>query len=60
MRYEVVEDLGEWIVRSDGAELARYGDQDSALHDVADRLRAAEGSGPASLSVRYQPKASPA
>ena len=58
MRYEVVEDLGEWIVRSDGAELARYADQDSALHDVADRLRDADGSTPASLSVRYQPKAS--
>ena len=56
MRYEVVEDLGEWIVRSDGAELARFADQDSALHDVADRLREADGSTPASLSVRYQPK----
>ena len=57
MRYEVVEETGEWIVRSDGAELARYADQDSALHDVADRLRGADGSTPASLSVRYQPKA---
>ncbi|HEY0650560.1 hypothetical protein [Phenylobacterium sp.] len=57
MRYEVVEDTGEWIVRSDGCELARYPDQDAALHDVADRLRDADGSTPASLSVRYQSKA---
>lgn len=57
MRYEVVEDTGEWIVRSDGCELARYADQDAALHDVADRLRDADVSTPASLSVRYQPKA---
>lgn len=57
MRYEVVEDTGEWIVRSEGCELARYADQDAALHDVADRLRDADASTPASLSVRYQPKA---
>ena len=56
MRYEVVEDTGEWIVRSDGCELARYPDQDAALHDVADRLRNADSSTPASLSVRYQAK----
>jgi hypothetical protein len=56
MRYEVVEDLGEWVVRREGAELARYPDQDAALHDVADRLRDADSSAPASLSVRYQPK----
>jgi hypothetical protein len=54
MRYEVVEDAGEWIVRSEGRELARYADQDTALHDVADRLRGSDGSRPASLSVRYQ------
>lgn len=54
MRYEVVEDTGEWIVRSEAGELARFTDQDSALHDVADRLREADGSAPASLSVRYQ------
>ena len=54
MRYEVIEETGEWIVRSEGAELARYGDQDSALHDVADRLREADGSAPASISVRYE------
>ena len=35
MRYEVIEDAGEWIVRREGRELARFGDQDAALHDVA-------------------------
>lgn len=58
MRYEVVEETGEWIVRSEGSELARFPDQDAALQDVAARLRGADGSTPASLSVRYQPKAS--
>ena len=58
MRYEVVEETGEWIVRSEGSELARYADQDSALHDVAGRLRDADATTPASLSVRYRPKAS--
>lgn len=57
MRYEVVEDTGEWIVRSEGSELARFTDQDAALHDVASRLRDADNSKPASLSVRYQAKA---
>lgn len=57
MRYEVVEETGEWIVRSEGSELARFADQDAALQDVATRLRDADGSTPASLSVRYQPKA---
>ena len=54
MRYEVVEDTGEWIVRSNGLELARFGDQDTALQDVARRLRDADASEPASVSVRYQ------
>ena len=54
MRYEVVEDTGEWIVRTNGRELARFGDQDAALHDVALRLRDADSSEPASISVRYQ------
>jgi hypothetical protein len=57
MRYEVVEELGEWIVRNEGGELARYGDQDRALQDVADRLRSADAAEPASLSVRYSRKA---
>lgn len=54
MRYEVVEDAGEWIVRSGDQELARYRDQDRALTDVADRLRSADRSEPSSLAVRYQ------
>lgn len=54
MRYEVIEDSGEWIVASDGRELARFNDQDAALHDVADRMRDADASSPASISVRYQ------
>ena len=58
MRYEVVEDRGEWIVRSEGCELGRFANQDAALHDVAGRMRNADASTPASLSVRYQPKAS--
>jgi len=57
MRYEVVEDEGEWIVRSEGCELARHANQDAALHDVANRMRDADHSTPASLSVRYQSKA---
>jgi hypothetical protein len=57
MRYEVVEDAGEWIVRSEGRELGRFADQDAALHDVASRMRDADSSTPASLSVRYQSKA---
>lgn len=56
MRFEVVEEADEWIVRSEGCELARFGDQDTALHDVADRLRNADSKAPAGLSVRYQTK----
>lgn len=58
MRFEVVEDADEWIVRSEGCELGRFADQDTALHDVADRLRDADASEPAALSVRYQNRAS--
>ena len=58
MRFEVVEEADEWIVRSEGCELARYGDQDAALHDVADRLREADSGAPAGLSMRYRSKAS--
>lgn len=57
MRFEVVEEADEWIVRSEGCELARYGDQETALHDVADRLRDADVAQPAGLSVRYRSKA---
>ncbi|MBU1375604.1 MAG: hypothetical protein KKE02_22930 [Alphaproteobacteria bacterium] len=54
MRFEVVEEADEWIVRSEGCELGRYADQDAALHDVAERLREADASAPAALSMRYQ------
>ena len=54
MRFEVVEEEGAWIVRSEGRELARFDTQDTALSDVADRLRQADGASPVSLAVRYQ------
>jgi hypothetical protein len=55
MRFEVVESSGEWIVQSDGVELARYGEQDAALNDIAERLRGVASAGRSvSLSVRYQ------
>ena len=57
MRYEVIEDAGEWIVRREGCELARFADQNAALHDVASRMRDADATTPASLAVRYQSKA---
>ena len=53
MRFEVVEDAYEWIVRSEGRELGRFADQKQALHEVADRLRDADASAPAGLSMRY-------
>jgi hypothetical protein len=55
MRYEIIEDQNDWVVAQDGCELARFADQDTALHDVAARLKAAEaGESAASLSVRYR------
>ena len=57
MRYEVVEERDEWIVRHEGCELARFRDQEKALSDVARRLRAAAATPtdePARLSVRYE------
>ena len=54
MRYEVVEEQGEWIVRSEGCEVARFHGQDAALSDVAQRLRAADQATPASVSVSYE------
>jgi len=55
MKYEVIETGGEWIVRSDGVELARFGAQAEALDHVALRLRDAEpGVDAVSLRVRYQ------
>lgn len=57
MRFEVVESAGEWIVRGEDRELGRFADQDAALRDVADRLRAADSSEPASLAMRYENRA---
>ncbi len=56
MRFEVVEHADEWIVRQRGCELGRFADQKKALNAVADRLREADASEPASLAMRYQPR----
>ena len=56
MKFEAIEDLGEWIVRRDGVELARFGEQLAALADIAERLR--DTGEPqidsCSLAMRYQ------
>jgi|JI7StandDraft_1071085.scaffolds.fasta_scaffold2183910_1 hypothetical protein len=57
MRFEVVEVGDEWIVRGEDIELARFSDQESALNDVALRLRDADASVPAALRVRYKGRA---
>lgn len=57
MRFEVVEDADEWIVRREGCELGRFADQELALRDVAERLRDADASAPVALSMRYQNRA---
>jgi hypothetical protein len=58
MKFEVIEGSGDWIVRRDGVELARFDQQLEALADVAERLRGAdEAESSYSLSVRYQARA---
>jgi hypothetical protein len=58
MKFEVVENAGEWIVRRDGVEIARFGDQLEALAEVGDWLRAAnEVEGSYSLAMRYAARA---
>jgi hypothetical protein len=58
MKFEVVETLGEWIVRRDGVELARYRDQLEALADVGERLQDTHDvPGSYSLAMRYQARA---
>jgi hypothetical protein len=58
MKFEVIENLGEWIVRRNGLEIARFGEQLEALGDVAERLRDShESPGVYSLAVRYQARA---
>jgi len=55
MKYEVIQAADEWIVQSEGVELARFAEQDLALEHVAAQLRDVEaGSDAVSLSVRYQ------
>ena len=56
MRFEIVEQAGEWIVRQEGAELARFDAQAKALQDVAVRMRDADRTKPAALVLRYEPK----
>jgi hypothetical protein len=59
MKFEVIEHLDEWIVRRDGVELARHGEQLAALADIAERLRDADEpeSCSYSLAMRYQARA---
>jgi hypothetical protein len=58
MKFEVIETSGEWIVRRDGVELARYGDQLEALADIGERLReAGEANASYSLAMRYEHRA---
>jgi hypothetical protein len=58
MKFEVVENNGEWIVRRDGVEIARFRDQLEALADVGERLRAAnDADGSYSLAMRYEARA---
>jgi hypothetical protein len=57
MKFEVIEDAGEWVVRRDEVEVARYREQIDALADVAERLRESETTGPYSLAMRYQARA---
>jgi hypothetical protein len=58
MKFEVIETSGEWIVRRDGVELARYGDQLEALADIGERLReAGEADASYSLAMRYEHRA---
>jgi hypothetical protein len=55
MKYEVIQAAEDWIVQSEGVELARFAEQDLALEHVAARLREAEpGADAVSLSVRYR------
>jgi len=57
---EAPEDGGGWIVRRDGADLSRHRDQEQALSDIAQRLRADGQSDPElsySLTMRYLARA---
>ena len=54
MRFEIIEQAGAWIVRSEEIELSRHEAQAKALEDVAVRMREADRSKPAYLVVRYE------
>ena len=55
MKFEVIEDVGDWIVRRDGVELGRFSEQEEAFADVAARLATEEPHAELSysLGVRY-------
>lgn len=58
MKFEVIETGGEWIVRRDGVELARFSDQLEALADIGERLPAhGEADASYSLAMRYEHRA---
>ncbi len=55
MKFEVIESNGEWIVRRDGVEIARFDEQLDALADIAERLNDAHKADASySLAMRYQ------
>lgn len=54
MKFEVAEQDGAWVVRRNGAELARFADQQSAMNDVSERLGGLSAENSVSLKMRYQ------
>lgn len=54
MKFEVAEQDGAWVVRRNGAELARFADQQSAMNDVSERLGGLSAENSVSLTMRYQ------
>jgi hypothetical protein len=57
MKFEVVEESGGWVVRRDGVEVARHGQQGDALADVGERLRGEDDEKRSySLAMRYSPR----
>lgn len=57
MVYEVVESGGQWVVRHEGLEVARFEAQLKALQDVSRRLKERESAGGrASFALRFEPR----
>ena len=54
MKYEVIQTGGEWVVQTEGQEVARFAEQSDALEHVASRLREGDPGAQASLRMRYQ------